>query len=90
MALILYQSSFALYFIAETKWDKDAGDLNEDEHIKIKCAKKHFTAVNDSTGETVKYAWVNGYMDGSKSQSFPQVFIDDHYTDSMTLFESNN
>lgn len=90
---IVYQKpndTVALYFIAETKWDKDAGDLNEDEHIKIKCAKKHFTAVNDSTGETVKYAWVNGYMDGSKSQSFPQVFIDDHYTDSMTLFESNN
>lgn len=28
-----------MYFIAETKWDKEAEGLNDDERIKIKCAK---------------------------------------------------
>lgn len=34
-----------MYFIAETKWDKEAEGLNDDEHIKIKCATKHFEAI---------------------------------------------
>lgn len=37
-----------MYFIAETKWDKEAEGLNDDERIKIKCAKKHFEAINQS------------------------------------------
>ncbi len=81
---IVYQKNndeIAMYFIAETKWGKDAGDLNEDEKIKIRCAAKHFEAVNDSMSEVVKYAWVNAYKDASMTQSFPQVFIDDNYSE---------
>ena len=47
-----------MYFIAETKWDKEAEGLNDDERIKIKCATKHFEAINQSVNEVVKYAWV--------------------------------
>lgn len=83
---IVYQKesdALAMYFIAETKWDKDAGDLSDDEKIKIRCAAKHFEAVNNSMSEIVKYAWVNAYKDTSKDQSFPQVFVDEGYGDSL-------
>ena len=46
-----------MYFIAETKWDKNAGGLSDDEVIKINCAERHFEAVNESVADTVKYAW---------------------------------
>lgn len=85
---IVYQKSeehFAMYFIAETKWDKDAGELNDDERIKIRCAKKHFEAVNESVDEIVKYDWVNAYNDITKSQSFPQVFTDENYADELPI-----
>ena len=85
---IVYQNSddrIAMYFIAETKWDKDAGGLNDDEKIKIKCAKKHFEAVDESMDEVVKYAWVNAYKDSSKDQSFPEIFIDENYADSLAI-----
>ncbi len=85
---IVYQKdndNFAMYFIAETKWDKNAGGLNDDERIKIKCATKHFEAVNQSVNEVVKYAWVNAYKDTTKDQSFPQVFIDENYTDTLPI-----
>lgn len=85
---IVYQKNnynFAMYFIAETKWDKDTGGLNDDERIKIKCAAKHFEAVNQSVNEVVKYAWVNAYKDTNKDRSFPQVFIDENYTDTLPI-----
>lgn len=85
---IVYQKSeehFAMYFITETKWDKDAGGLNDDERIKIRCAKKHFEAVNKSVDEIVKYDWVNAYNDITKSQSFPQVFTDENYADELPI-----
>lgn len=85
---IVYQNSddrISMYFIAETKWDKDAGGLNDDEKIKIKCAKKHFEAVDESMDEIVKYAWVNAYKDSSKDQSFPEIFIDENYVDSLAI-----
>ncbi len=85
---IVYQgkdNKLAMYFIAETKCDKDYGDLNAEEKIKIKCAKSHFEAVNDSMEETVKYACVNAYKDRSKDNSFPEIFIDENYSDSLAL-----
>ena len=85
---IVYQKSeehFAMYFIAETKWDKDEDGLNDDERIKIRCAKKHFEAVNESVDEIVKYDWVNAYNDITKSQSFPQVFTDENYADELPI-----
>lgn len=77
---IVYQKTgdkIAMYFIAETKWEKEAGNLTDEETIKIKCATKHFESVNNNVNEIVKYAWVNAYNDITKSQSFPQVFIND-------------
>ena len=56
-----------MYFIAETKWDKEAEGLNDDEHIKIKCATKHFEAINQSVNEVVKYTWVKKPQRGSHS-----------------------
>ena len=85
---IVYQKTkdtFAMYFVAETKWDKEKGDLSEDEIIKINCAEKHFEAVNQSVSEIVKYAWVNSFKDTTKGQSFPQVFIDENYADTHPL-----
>ena len=85
---IVYQKTedtFAMYFIAETKWDKEKGNLSEDEIIKINCAKKHFEAVDKSVSEIVKYAWVNSYKNPTMQQSFPQVFIDENYADTTPL-----
>lgn len=82
---ILLNENFAMYFIAETKWDKEAEWLNDDECIKIKCATKHFEAINQSVNEVVKYAWVNAYKDTTKGQPFPQVFTDDRYKDTLIL-----
>jgi len=85
---IVYQKdneNFAMYFIAETKWDKEAEGLNDDERIKIKCATKHFEAINQSVNEVVKYAWVNAYKDTTKGRPFPQVFTDDRYKDTLIL-----
>ena len=83
---IVYQKSdeeIAMYFIAETKWDKEYGDLSDDEKIKIKCATRHFEAVNEHISEIVKYDWVNAYKDISSSHSFPQIFIDETYQDAL-------
>ena len=74
-----------MYFIAETKWDKEKGNLSEDEIIKINCAKKHFEAVDQSVSEIVKYAWVNSYKDTTKGQPFPQVFTDKNFSDTLPL-----
>lgn len=74
-----------MYFIAETKWDKEAEGLNDDERIKIKYATKHFEAINQSVNEVVKYALVNAYKDTTKGQSFPKVFTDDRYKDTLIL-----
>lgn len=85
---IVYQKDndqLAMYFIAETKWDKEMGDLSDDEKIKIRCATKHFEAVDKSMSDTVKYAWVNAYKDTTKDHSFPQIFVDKNYFDSLTL-----
>lgn len=84
---IVYQDKgrIEMYFIAETKWDKDDDDLNADERIKIQCAKKHFEAVNEGMDEVVKYAWVNAYKDSSKDNSFPEIFIDENYADSPAV-----
>ena len=74
-----------MYFIAETKWDKEAEGLNDDERIKIKCATKHFEAINQSVNEVVKYAWVNAYKDTTKGRPFPKVFNDDRFKDTLIL-----
>lgn len=69
--------SLSMYFIAETKWDKNWKDLQETEKIKIRCAKKHFEAVNKAFAETIKYAWVNSYKEHYQEASFPEVFVNE-------------
>jgi type III restriction enzyme len=46
-----------LYFIIETKMDKDWEDLTEVEQAKIKCGELHFKAVSNE----IKFDWVNSY-----------------------------
>ena len=85
---IVYQNndeSFCMYFIAETKWDKVWGQLMSDEQIKINCATKHFEAVNNEFSDIIKYAWVNGYKDKSMDNSFPEIFIDENYANTIAL-----
>lgn len=51
--------NIGIYFIVETKADKDEKDLTPVEKSKIKCGKLHFEAVS----EEVKFNWVNSYDD---------------------------
>jgi len=48
-----------IYFIVETKADKQERDLTGVERNKIKCGQLHFKAVSD----LVKFDWVNSYED---------------------------
>ncbi len=48
-----------LYFIIETKADKEFSDLTGVEMNKIQCGKLHFKAVS----EDIKFDWVNSYSD---------------------------
>lgn len=48
-----------LYFIVETKCDKNEEDLTDVEKTKIKCAELHFNAVSDE----IKFNWVKNYED---------------------------
>lgn len=62
---IFYKSSeekddnIGMYFIVETKAEKNINDLTEVEKIKIKCGKLHFKAVSNS----IKFDWVKNYDD---------------------------
>lgn len=46
-----------LYFIVETKCDKNNEDLTDVEKTKIKCAELYFNAVSDD----IKFNWVKSY-----------------------------
>ncbi|MDF1862132.1 MAG: DEAD/DEAH box helicase family protein [Verrucomicrobiales bacterium] len=59
---IVYKTDDAhlkLYFIVETKADKEWEDLSDVEQSKIKCGGLHFKAVSDE----IKFDWVNSYKD---------------------------
>jgi type III restriction enzyme len=60
------ESHLKLYFIVETKADKDWDDLTSVEQDKIKCGGLHFQAVSNE----IKFDWVNSYKD------FQRKFID--------------
>lgn len=60
-----------LYFIVETKIDKDDEDLTKVENCKIDCGKKHFDAVSKSLGKHVKYIKVKNY------ENFKETIKDD-------------
>ena len=48
-----------MYFVSETKMEKEIKDLTAVEKLKIRCGKLHFTAVS----EIIKFYWVNSYQE---------------------------
>lgn len=59
---IVYKDSegeVKLYFIVETKCDKQWDDLSETEKTKIKCGELHFKSIS----KDIKFDWVNSYSD---------------------------
>ncbi|MBU5292642.1 DEAD/DEAH box helicase family protein [Anaerosalibacter bizertensis] len=52
-----------LYFISETKIDKEADDLSGEEILKIKCGKAHFKTISEETGKDISFSWAKSYMD---------------------------
>ena len=53
------EDNVGIYFIVETKADKEEKDLTSVEKSKIKCGKLHFEAIS----KEVKFNWVNNYDD---------------------------
>lgn len=53
------EKALGLYFIVETKIEKEKKDLTDEEKNKIKCGKLHFKAVSDA----IKFDWVKNYED---------------------------
>lgn len=53
------ENTAKLYFVLETKIDKNWDDLTPVEQAKIKCGKLHFKAVADD----VRFEWVKSYSD---------------------------
>jgi type III restriction enzyme len=51
--------SIRMYFIIETKCDKEKRNLTDVEKYKIRCGKLHFKAVDDM----VRFDWANSYKD---------------------------
>lgn len=49
-----------VYFIVETKFQKEENQLIEEEQTKIKCGELHFKAVSN---DEIKFGWVNSYKD---------------------------
>jgi len=75
---IVYKNEDAhlkLYFIVETKADKDWDGLTQVEQDKIKCGGLHFQAVSNE----IKFDWVNSYKD------FKRKFLDASPVDTGTL-----
>ena len=51
-----------VYFIAESKIEKERNDLSGEEQDKINCGKLHFKAVS----ELVRFDWIKNYQDFKK------------------------
>lgn len=52
-----------LYFIVETKMDKEWEDLSDVEQFKIYCGMAHFKTISNNSKEGVKFNWANSYDD---------------------------
>ncbi|MCG4565100.1 hypothetical protein L0P54_02685 [Anaerosalibacter bizertensis] len=52
-----------LYFISETKIDKEVDDLSGEEILKIKCGKAYFKTISEETGKDISFSWAKSYMD---------------------------
>ncbi|OFI07089.1 type III restriction enzyme, res subunit [Clostridium acetireducens DSM 10703] len=53
----------SLYFISETKIDKEFEDLSDVEQLKIKCGEAHFKTISEETGKDVSFSWAKSYID---------------------------
>lgn len=60
---VVYRENDALklYFIVETKFEKEWKDLTDVEQLKIKCGTLHFKAINEITADSIKFNWANSY-----------------------------
>jgi len=56
-----YEGDIKLYFIVETKFQKELKDLDDVEKIKIKCGTLHFRAIDALTDDKVDFKWANSY-----------------------------
>ena len=54
--------SVKLYFIVETKFDKEWKDLTDVEKLKIKCGALHFKAVAATTSDSIRFDWASSYQ----------------------------
>ncbi|OLS03788.1 restriction endonuclease [Tissierella creatinophila] len=50
-----------LYFIAETKFQKEEKDLMGVEKFKIKCGEAHFETISEESGKDIKFTWASSY-----------------------------
>jgi len=64
------ENKLKLYFIIETKADKQTSDLSGVEINKIRCGKLHFKAVSDD----IKFDWVNSYNDFKNKFGVKEIF----------------
>ena len=53
----LDEDKAGIYFIVETKWDKELEDLTDVEKGKIRCAEQYFDDINPE----VSFSWVNSW-----------------------------
>lgn len=70
---IIYKSpdsqALKLYFIIETKCDKEYKDLSNVEICKIKCGKMHFSAVD----EHIRFSWAKDYNDFKSKENLATI-----------------
>lgn len=57
----LDEDEAGIYFIVETKWDKEEADLTDVEKGKIYCAERYFETINENAESKVSFSWVNSW-----------------------------
>ena len=50
-----------LYFIVETKYEKEWKDLSPVEQLKIRCGTLHFEAIDKNSSDSVRFYWAKSY-----------------------------
>lgn len=69
---IVYESKDGkqeLYFVVETKFEKEGKDLSDTERFKIKCATAHFRAINEKTDLVTRFTWTNSYINLKRDEN---------------------
>lgn len=57
----LDEDEAGIYFIVETKWDKEEADLTDVEKGKIYCAERYFETINENAESEVSFSWINSW-----------------------------